>query len=161
MKNLKRLLAVTVAVGVLGAAGAGFAAEVKTPAEIIAGLTGKTVAEVTQEKAAGKTCGTIAQESGKLAEFKQSMLENKQAVLQERVTEDRLTQEKADEIYNALKDRQANCDGTGQGQIGKKYGAGFGQGQGLGNGPGHGQGQGKGLGAKNGHGGNLGFGRGK
>lgn len=55
--NFKKLLVLSAVVGVLGAAGAAYAATVKTPAEITAGLTGKTVAQVCDEHAAGKAYG--------------------------------------------------------------------------------------------------------
>lgn len=146
MKNFKKLLAVVTVVGVVGAAGAVFAAA-KTPAEITSELTGKTVADVYNERSEGKTFGTIADEAGKLNEFKAQMLEQKKAVLDQRVKDGILTQEKADEIYNAIKNNQAACDGTGNAQIGKKYGAGFGQGQGKGMGRGQGAGMCNGCGA--------------
>jgi hypothetical protein len=72
---------------------------------------------------------------------KTQMLEQKKAVLDQRVKDGKLTQEKADEIYNAIKSNQATCDGTGSAQIGKKYGVGFGMGQGAGKGMGKCQGQ--------------------
>lgn len=146
MKNIKKLVAVVTVVGMLGASGAVYAASAKTPAEITAALTGKTVEDVYKEKTAGKTFGTVAKEAGKLDEFKTQMIEQKKAVLDQRVKDGSLTQAKADEIYNAIKANQATCDGTGSSQIGKKYGAGFGQGQGTGMGKGQGQGRGKGMG---------------
>ncbi len=152
MKNFKKLVAVIAAVGILGTAGAAYAAEVKTPAEITVGLTGKTVDDVSKERAAGKTYGTIANEAGKLDEFKAQMLEQKKALLDQRVKDGTLTQQKADEIYNAIKNNQANCDGTGNAQIGKKYGAGFGNGIGSGMRQGMGRGMGRRAGAGDGMG---------
>lgn len=148
MKNIKKFVAVVAAVSVMGAAGAVFAASAKTPAEIVSGLTGKTVEDLNEERAAGKTYGTIANEAGKLDEFKSQMLEQKKAILDQRVKDGQLTQQQADEIYNAIKDNQANCDGTGSAGIGKKFGAGFGQGNGMGKGTGmrNGNGSGRGMG---------------
>jgi hypothetical protein len=128
MKNFKRLTAVIAVIVVITAVGAVFAAELKTPAEIVSGLTGKTVESLNEERAAGKTYGTIANEAGKLEEFKARMLEQKKAILDQRVADGILTREKADEIYKALKENIASCDGTGSAGIGRKYGAGFGNG---------------------------------
>jgi len=84
------------------------------------------------------------------------MLEQKKIVLDQKVKDGRLTQEQADAIYNAIKNNQATCDGTGRAGIGRKYGAGLGQGCGMG------LGQGAGLGMRNGggFGGGMGAGRG-
>jgi hypothetical protein len=143
MKNMKRLIvSVVVAIGVLGLGGVAYAADIKTPADIAAALTGKSVEDVTKERSEGKTYGTIAKEAGKLDEFKAQMLEQKKAVLDQRVKDGILTQQQADEIYNQIKTNQAACDGTGNAGIGKKYGAGFGQGKGMGRGMGRGAGMG-------------------
>ncbi|WP_027363871.1 DUF2680 domain-containing protein [Desulfotruncus alcoholivorax] len=158
MKNLKKLIAVMATVGVMGAAGAAYAATVKTPAEIVSGLTGKTVEELYAERSTGKTFGTIASEAGKLDEFKAQMLEQKKAVLDQRVADGSLTQEQADQIYNNIKNNQAACDGTGNAGIGGKYGAGFGQGIGMGRGMNRGQWAGIGAGMRNGAGGGMGYG---
>jgi len=154
MKNLKKIIAAVTVVGILGATGAAYAATVKTPAEIASELTGKTVEDLYKERASGKTYGTIAKDAGKLEEFKAQMLEQKKAILDQRVKDGKLTQEQADEIYNAIKNNQTNCDGTGSAAIGRKYGAGFGQGSGMGNG----LGAGRGAGMRNG--GGMGAGRG-
>jgi len=145
MKKVKKLIVAITAVGVLGAAGAVYAWETKNPAEITAGITGKSVEDVYNERQTGKTYGTIAKESGKLDEFKQSMLEQKKVVLDQRVKDGNLKQQQADEIYNTIKNNQVSCDGTGNAKIGKKFGAGFGRGQGMGKGMGYG-GFGSGMG---------------
>jgi hypothetical protein len=113
MKIFKELVMVFTVVAVLGAASAAYAATTKTPAEIAAGLTGKTVEALYQERAAGETYGSIAKEAGKLEEFKAQMLEQKKIVLDQRVANGKLTQERADAIYDAMKNNQANCDGSG------------------------------------------------
>lgn len=151
MKGLKKWAAALTVVAVLGAGGAAYAATAMTPAEIAANLTGKSVAELQQQRQAGQTYGAIANEAGKLDEFKTQMLEQKKAILDERVAEGKLTQEQADTIYKNIQENQANCDGTGNGaRMGQKMGAGFGQGQGngmrMGNGAGNGQGLGMGGG---------------
>lgn len=48
----------------------------KNPAEVAAALTGKSVSEVNKERQSGKTYGAIANESGKLDEFKNEMDQN-------------------------------------------------------------------------------------
>jgi hypothetical protein len=152
MKNFKKLIAAATIVGILGvagvagAAGASYAAGAKTPADIAAGLTGKTVEEIRSQRAAGTTCGTIAKEAGKLDEFKKEILVQKKAVLEQRVKDGKLTQEQADTIYKAIETNQAACDGTGSARIGQKNGAGFGQGMGKGAGQGNGSGLGGGMG---------------
>lgn len=146
MKNLKKLVAVVAVVGILGAAGAAYAAA-KTPADIVSGLTGKSVEDVTKERVAGKPYGTIANDAGKLDEFKTQMLEERKAVLDQRVKDGTLTQKQADEIYNAMKSNQSTCIGNGNAGIGKRNGAGFGGGVcGMGNGQGRGAGMGAGRG---------------
>ena len=152
MKNFKKIMVVAAVVSVLGAAGIAYAVDIKTQADITAGLTGKSVTDVTKERAEGKTYGTIAKEAGKLDEFKTQMLERRKAVLDKRVKEGEITQLKSDEIYNAIKNNQATCDGTGNAKIGKNYGARFGNGQGAGLGRGIGEGRGSGNGGCSGAG---------
>lgn len=155
MKGFKKLTAVLVVVGMFIAAGAVYAA-VSSPADIAAGLTGKTVEDLYKERAAGKTFGVIAKDAGKLEEFKSQMIEQKKAILDQRVEEGKLTQQEADEIYNAMKNNMANCDGTANGgKMGQKFGAAFGQGRGMG----QGAGVGRGAGVRGGMGQGVGFGR--
>jgi len=78
MASIVGLLGVTVT-GTAFAAGTG-----KTPAEITASLTGKSVEQVISERVAGKTYRTIADEAGKLDEFKAQTLEQKKAILDQR-----------------------------------------------------------------------------
>ncbi|HOJ10041.1 MAG TPA: DUF2680 domain-containing protein [Clostridiales bacterium] len=156
MKNMKKFAAVLAVVAIIATAGAVFAADLKTPVEIVSGLTGKSVESLSQERAAGKTYGAIAMESGKLDEFKVQILEQKKALLDQKVKGGTLTQEKADEIYNAIKENIANCDGSGATCIGRKYGVGFGSGSGacagngICNGTGAGNSTSTGIGASNG-----------
>ena len=144
-KGLKKVTAIMVAIFVLGTAGAAIAATYKSPADIVSGLTGKTVDELYKEKAAGKTYGNIASDAGKLEEFKVQMLEQKKASLDQQVKDGTLSQERADEIYNAIKANQAICDGTGNSGLGMRSGAGCGSG-GCGMGDGQGRGAGRGMG---------------
>jgi hypothetical protein len=154
MKNIKKIVLSLAVVSVLSSSVVFAVVSAKTPAEITSSITGKTVEEVTKERATGKTYGTIAKEAGKLEEFKAESLLQKKAILDQRVKDGTLTQAKADEIYNSIKTNQATCDGTGSAGIGKMNGVGFGKGmgQGMGKGKGQGQGMGKGLGQGNGAG---------
>jgi hypothetical protein len=151
MKKIKTFALAIAVVSTLSSSIVFAAVTAKSPADITAGLTGKTAAQVIEEKASGKTYGTIAKEAGKLEEFKTQSLIQKKAILDQRVAEGKLTQAKADEIYNAIKTSQENCDGTGGGSIGKMNGVGFGQGQGMGKGSGQGNGMGRGAGMKQGN----------
>ncbi len=158
--NLKKLVgSALVVVGVLGVGAAAYAATATTPAEIVAGLTGQTVEQVVELRATGVTYGTIAAEAEVLPEFQQEMLELKKEILDQRVKDGRLTQEQADEIYQAIKDNQATCNGTGSAGVGQQYGAGFGCGAGVG--AGQGLGMGGGMRRQGGLGNGAGFGRGR
>lgn len=112
-----------------------------TPAEAVAGITGKTVEEVTAQRRAGTTYGAIAAEAGKLEEFKQAMQETYKEALDARVADGKLTQEQADKLFAERVERQSTCDGSGNGG---------GCGLGLGNGGGVGRGMGGGRGMQNG-----------
>lgn len=140
MKKFKKFAAIGLAVLVASAMSVtALAASNKTPAEVVAGLTGKTVESVIEERTdSGKTYGTIANEAGKLDEFKSQMLEQKKELLKEKVAAGTMTQEKADAMIKAIEQNQANCDGTGSGRTGQKMGSKFGGG--MGNGQGRGQG---------------------
>lgn len=154
MTNMKKFLSIGAVVLAVGAASitAFAASNYSTPAEAVAGLTGKTTAQVIEERQdTGKTYGTIANDAGKLEEFQEENLQIKKDALDKRVTDVTLTREKADEIIAALEANQATCDGTGSAKVGQKYGAGFGSGNGGGgcgmkNGNGQGRGQGGGMG---------------
>lgn len=151
MKRFVKVTVITAAILVLGTAGTALAASYKTPAEILSELTGKTTDEVTSERASGKTYGTIANDAGQLDEFKSQMLEQKKAYLDQQVKDGTLTQERADEIYNAMKEAQLTCDGTGNGSQGAGCGAGSGTGNGAGGcGMGNrlGRGTGRGMGGR-------------
>lgn len=145
MKKFKKIIALVAVVGILSMAGIAYAADFKTPAQIVAALTGRTVDDVTAERTDGKTYGTIANEAGVLDEFKVQMLEQKKAILDQRVADGLLTQQQADDIYNTIKQRQAACDGTGS-VAGGRCGTGLGQGRGFGMGRGAGRGNGFGGG---------------
>lgn len=138
MKKFKRFIMVGAMVMVVGATTvtAFAASSYDTPAEALAGLTGKTVEDVIAERTeTGKTYGTLANDAGKLEEFRAEVLQIKKDILAEKVAAGLMTQERADEIAAAIENNQANCDGTGNARIGQGMGAGFGgmQGNGQGN----------------------------
>lgn len=144
MKNFKKLVVAATIVGMLGVvgvAGASYTTGETTHAGIVSALTGKSLDQVTAERVAGKTYGTIANDAGKLVEFKAENLVQRKAVLDQRVKDGNLTQVQADAIYSSMEAYQATCDGTGGAKIGQKNGAGFGQGMGMGQGNRDGSGQ--------------------
>jgi hypothetical protein len=152
MTNLKRLAVLGAVVMAIGATTvtAFASANLGTPAELAAAVTGKTVEEVTEEKLqSGKTYGEIAKDYESLEEFQSAMLENKIAILKERVAAGTMTQEEADAIIKAIEENQSVCDGTGQARVGQQFGAGFGGMMGNGSGQGRGTGLGNGLGLRN------------
>ena len=116
--KIKKTITIALVVGVISAMGVAYAAVAKTPAEIVSGLTGKSVTQLTEERSQGKTYGTIAKEAGKLDEFKAQMLEERKIMLDELVKEGKLTQERADAIYENMKNNQLSCDGTGNARMG-------------------------------------------
>lgn len=103
-----------------------------TPAEAAAGVTGKTVEEVTQQRQSGTPYGAIAAEAGKLEEFQQAMQGIYQSALDARVASGRMTQEQADALLANRAKRQAACDGSGSGSGGCGLGLGGGRGMGSG-----------------------------
>ena len=147
---MKRFMKVTVIIAIIfafGTAGTAFAASFKTPAEIVSALTGKTTDEVNSERADGKTYGAIANDAGKLEEFKTQVLEQKKVYLDQRVKDGTLSQERADAIYDTIEGGQLTCDGTGSTSLGVGCGEGIGAGGcGMGNNLGRESGQGMGGG---------------
>ena len=145
MFNLKKAAATAALVIGAGAVSlTAFAAPAyKTPAEAAAGVTGSSASTVAQQRAGGKTYGTIAKDAGKLEEFKTQMLQIKKDILAKRVADGKITQAEADKIYAEIEKAVANCDGTAHGtHMGQKYGVGFGYGDRTGRGQGQMQGQG-------------------
>ena len=131
MKNFKKLIVVATIIGSLGVVGvAGAATVATTPAGIVSALPGKSVEAVMAERTAGTTFRSIAQEAGKLEEFKTETLVLKKAMLDQRVKDGNMTQEQADAMYKSMEANQATCDGTGSAGMGQKSGMGFGQGAG-------------------------------
>lgn len=138
MKSLRKIFIVGAVVLLVGATSltAFAASNYDTPAQAVAGITGRTVESVVEERInSNKTYGAIASEAGKLDEFKSEMLEMKKEILAEQVAEGKISQEEADEIIARIEENQKNCDGTGGARLGRNFGASFGfNGQGLGSG---------------------------
>ncbi|MDD4096381.1 MAG: hypothetical protein PHP22_09100 [Oscillospiraceae bacterium] len=148
MKKFHKWIMVGMVVLALGATSvvALAASPYDTPAEAIAAITGRTEEDVREERAeTGKTYGAIAIEAGKQEEFKDAMTEMREDALVTKVEEGQLTQEEADAILARIQERQAECDGTGSGQLNRENLGLFGQGKGDGQGAGQG-GQRKGAG---------------
>lgn len=129
MKNWKKLavtgavLAAIAATSVTALAANGYG----SPAEIVAGLTGRSVESVAAEHAqSGNTYGAIAQQAGSLEAFKAQMLELKKEALAARVAAGTMTQERADAILAAMEENQATCDGTCTGGTCEGLGGSFG-----------------------------------
>lgn len=160
--KVKVILFAAVSVFSLGSAFTVSAAGRHMPANIVAALTGRTVANVIQERfETGKTFGTIAAESGRLDEFKEEMLNAKEEILSENVENGVMSQEEADKILDTVKERQAVCGGSGYGDgLGCGFVGGNGSGCGYGSGDGSGCGYGGGNGFGNGNGRGNGFARG-
>jgi len=161
MKNKKLIVVVSIlTVMVLGLATVSYAFDFKSPAEIIAGLTGKSVEQVIKDRQAGNSFGEQALDADKLDEFHDLTLEQLKARLAELVQEGRLTQEQADARLKAMETRITDCDGTctpsGQAGFGG-MGGGMG-GNGLRDGSGAGQGMQGGRGGRGGMGGMGGYG---
>lgn len=131
----KLFIVIAVAAVMLVGATVAFAAAAKTPAEIVSGLTGKTVEQAQDARQAGKTYGAQAAEANKLAEFKAQRLEQYKIALDEAVKAKNLTQAEADKLYENMKARMASCTGNGTG-AGRGAGNGMGRGMGRGNGMG-------------------------
>jgi hypothetical protein len=143
MKNKKILLVTAiVAVMILGLASVSFAATGwKTPAEILSGLTDRSVESVQEQRQAGDPYGLQAVEAGVSEAFREQRLEQVKIRIEEAVESGTLTREEADERLTAMENRGAECDGTGihQGEGGLRMGN-----PEAGNGLGQGQGQGQG-----------------
>ncbi|MBO1263421.1 hypothetical protein J3A84_00010 [Proteiniclasticum sp. SCR006] len=107
------------------------AAKYDSPQEALAGVTGKTMEEIAEERyVEGKTYGEIAAEADKLDEFKEELFEQKKEIIEERVAEGGLSREYADEYLERIEDNQATCFGSGERGRGMMGGLRFGGGRG-------------------------------
>ncbi|MDD2458109.1 MAG: hypothetical protein PHQ83_06365 [Eubacteriales bacterium] len=116
MKTKKMLVVLTIVTTILVAfASVSFAASIYgSPAEIIAGLTGKTTDEVYDAREAGETFGEQAVAAGELEAFRTARLEWMKERLAQLVSDGRLTQEEADARLVQIEEAIATCDGTGE-----------------------------------------------
>lgn len=130
MKNTKKIVVVALILVLLGGGGAAYASTLASPLDILSDATGTPVDTILENRGDGETLGSMAADEGVLEEFQEAMTANREAVIQQRVEEGRLTQEEADEIKAAIQERTALCDGTGDGErlnLGQQAGLGFGQ----------------------------------
>lgn len=143
VKKFKKIIVIGLSATALAATSiTAFAFSANSPAEIVAGLTGDSVENVTEQAVeSGNTYGQIAYDEGLWEEFSKEMLESKKAFLDEKVADGTLTQEEADEIYANILERQEYCNGTGG--YGGMMGYGFGSNSGRGTGFGQGRGCGR------------------
>jgi uncharacterized membrane protein YgcG len=133
-KHNKTAVVIIAVLALLATSFTAFAYTASSPAEILAGLTGKSVDEVTDERyETGLTYGQIAYDEGLWEEYNEKMLESKKAYLDEKVKDGTITQEQADTIYENMQLRQQNCaaNGTGGGMMGSGFGGGRGCGGGM------------------------------
>lgn len=145
----KTVFLITILAVMLVGATVAFASDAfKTPAEIVSDITGKPVDDVTDARADGQTYGEQAAAAGKLDEFKAERLAQYKLALNEAVKEGRITQERADQLYAAMKLRMEACLGTGERN-------GLGAGCGIGGFGVNGQGNGLGMGGRYGARGNC------
>ena len=124
MKKWKKGLAIGLMMTVLGV-GTAFAAEsFKNPAEILAGLTGKTVEQIEKERWDGhKSYGQMADEVGKWGEFRKANIEERQKYVDQQVKDGKMSQERGTFIKERIGNGQGGgcCDGGG-GSYGKGQG---------------------------------------
>lgn len=142
MKRFVKAIALAAVAVILTTTGVALAAEFKSPVEILSDISGQPVEDLRDKRLEGEPYGAIAQDYGKLDQFRDQMIEQKKAILQQRVEDGHLTPEQAEEIESSL---GTVCDGEGGGSCGQGYGIGFGRdfsgrkdGQGRGLGRGHG-----------------------
>ena len=130
VNGLTKLGVVVVAVAMLSVTA--FAASAySTPAEAVAGLTGRDLESViTERRESGDPYGTIAEKEGVLEAFEAEMMQIRKDIIAKRVAEGKLTQEKADEIIAAMEEHAAECDGEctteDKGLLGQSIGGMFG-----------------------------------
>ncbi|GMQ60391.1 hypothetical protein AN1V17_47910 [Vallitalea sediminicola] len=138
--------------GLLGSLLVGMAAFAATPAQIYSELTGVTEEEAYELRQEGKTFGELAEENEVYDEFVEKMLDEKTALVEEKVEQGQLTREEADEFIASLKENAGNCDPSNPQRLGQKIGLnrGMGNGQGACNGNGLRNGTGNGYGRGNG-----------
>ena len=139
----RKMIAIVAAVALLLVATVALA-EVnwKTPAQIVSGLTGKTVDQVQADRQAGQSYGAQAAAAGELSQFQQECLAQYKQWLDEAVKSGQMTQAEADILYETMNSRMAACvgadnaNGLGYGMMGRgmmgtgRFGGGCGRGYG-------------------------------
>ncbi len=156
-KMIKRLALIGVAalmaatVGVTASAkghrGVGYQENIQAAANVV----GESVESMIDRLQEYRCVGTLMAELGLLEEFQEEKLVLASDRLNEYVENGTMSRETADAALAAIKERQKNCDGTGNGQ-GNGQGNGYGQGNGVCDGTGKGQGNGVCDGTGNGQG---------
>jgi len=132
LKRTGKMIVGLALAGLVTAGGFAYAETPKRPVDILSELTGRSVAELQQERLQNETYGSMAKDAGKLDEFEALMLKEKKVILDQRVAEGKITEQQAAEIYESLQNKQSDCEGPEFGaQRGSEYGIGFGKGQGM------------------------------
>lgn len=146
---MKKKIIITLVVMTLLMTITALAVTIKSPSGILSEITGIAEEQLQEQRQNGAKYGQIAEENGVAEEFKQSMLENKFAIIDERVAQGKLTQEEAEEFKNTLNERMESCTGecTENEKLGQQYNMRFGAS--MNNGQGLKKGTGKGLGNGN------------
>ncbi|KUO62010.1 MAG: hypothetical protein APF84_05120 [Gracilibacter sp. BRH_c7a] len=115
----KILIGLIVAVLLLVGANSVLGATFKSPAEIYAELKGISVEEAYAVRQAGSGFCLQTENPDISEEFRAQMLENRKAVIQEKVIAGELTQEQADSFIANMEENMANRDGSlGRGGMG-------------------------------------------
>lgn len=94
-----------------------------TPTEVLEGLTDLTFEEIYEARKNDVRLGDLAREYGVYSEFSEKFLEEKLAILEEKLSAGELSQED----YNFLTKQLEDCDGTGTMQVLKDVGMQFGR----------------------------------
>lgn len=109
----------------------------KTPIEELASILETTVEDIYKKGIeTGKSLWTIAEDAGKLNEFKEANIEQRKEILKQQVSDGYMTQDQADLIIENIESNPYNYGG-GYGHCG--YGGGYGYGGGHGHGYGYGR----------------------
>lgn len=126
IKNKKSIF-ITTAILMFGvmSVGAYASSAYTSPAEAVAGLSGKSIEEIVATKTTSDvTYGQIASDLGVLDAFKVEMLELREDYINQKVANGILTQARANVAIQAMEDNLADCDGTGFAQGGNNLQAG-------------------------------------
>lgn len=150
---MRRKIAIALSLALVLAASIGVYASTGSAYGDVFGITEEEAYELAREEE--KTMMQLAEEKGKLAEFKDALIEDRKAALDEAVEEGRITQERADWMLENMTERILEADPDDQ-----VFGEGRRQGYGRGGMMGGGFGGRGGNGSRGGFGGQGGFGGG-